>query len=92
MGEVRTLCWRLENHFRDSEVDDLRDRLALLGSYQQVRRLEIPVDDSLLMGVVNAVAHADEELNTGTELASVGLSINAKTISILGKLPNMYGG
>src|SRR5262249_6312473 len=45
-----------------AEVDDLRHRLAVINGYQHVRRLEIAMDDALLMRVLNRIADLDEQL------------------------------
>jgi hypothetical protein len=45
----------------DAEVDDLHHRLVFLYRYQDVGRLQVPVDDALLMGVLNGVTHVSEE-------------------------------
>jgi hypothetical protein len=39
--------------FRQSEVDDLGDRLAVLRFDEDVGRLEVAVDDALLVGVLD---------------------------------------
>ena len=45
----------------DAEVDDLRHRPAVLDADQDVRRLEVAVDDALLVGVLHGAAHRHEQ-------------------------------
>ena len=47
---------------RHAEVDDLRDRAAVQAHHEQVRRLQVAVDDPLLMRVLDPVADREEEL------------------------------
>jgi hypothetical protein len=45
----------------DAEVDHLRHRPAVVEGGQDVRRLEVAVDDPLLVGVLHRLAHGDEQ-------------------------------
>jgi hypothetical protein len=47
---------------RDAEVDDLRHRLAVELGHQDVRRLEVTVNDSAQVRVLHAAAHFAEQL------------------------------
>ena len=47
--------------FRDAEINDVRCRLAVNFGNQNIRRLQIPVDNSLLVRVLHAFADFDEE-------------------------------
>ena len=44
-----------------AEVDDLRHRLAVVEGDQHVGRLEVAVDDALLMRVLDRLADGDEQ-------------------------------
>ena len=46
---------------RDSEIDHLRDRFAVVPGDEDVRRFQIAVDDPFLVGVLHGVADRDEE-------------------------------
>ena len=45
----------------DAEIDDLRQRHAVMERGQHVGGLDVAVDDALLVGVLDGVADADEE-------------------------------
>ena len=45
-----------------AEVDDLGDGLAVVEADEDVRGLQVAVDDALLMGVLDGLANRDEEL------------------------------
>ena len=45
----------------DPEVDDLGDGPVILDGHQDVRGLEVAVDDALLMGMLDRLADGDEE-------------------------------
>src|SRR5262249_38505293 len=53
---------RLLDRLRDSEVDHLRLRLAIHQCHEQVRWLDVPVDDSLLVGVLDGVTDLGKQL------------------------------
>ena len=59
----------------DAEVDDLGDGLAVLDRDEDVRGLEVAVDDALLVRVLHGLAHLDEELHPlpGVEPLPVGV-------------------
>ena len=57
----RVLRQRPAHRFGHSEVDDLRDRMVVLGSDEDVRRLQIAVDDPFLVRVLNAFAKLNEQ-------------------------------
>ena len=61
---VKIVCCgeRLGHGLGDAEVDDLRHRLIVHHGDQHVLRLDVAVDDSLLMGVLHRLAHGNEEL------------------------------
>jgi len=46
----------------DAEIDDLGDRQAVVDGHQDVGRLEVAVDDALLMRVLDGLADFDEEV------------------------------
>ena len=48
--------------FRDAEVDHLRDGLIVLARDQDVRRLEVAMDDALLVRVLDGGADLQEQL------------------------------
>ena len=45
-----------------AEVDDLRHRAVVLDRHQDVRGLEVPVDDALLVGVLDTFADLREQV------------------------------
>ena len=45
----------------DAEVDHLRHRHAVVQRHKNVRRLDVAVNDALLVRVLNRLAHLDEE-------------------------------
>ena len=47
---------------RDPKIDDLRHRYAVIDRYQNVRRLQIAMDDSLLMRVLHGVANLNKQI------------------------------
>jgi hypothetical protein len=54
--------------FRQTKVDYLDDRLALLLRDQQIRRLDIAVDDALLMRMLN---RATDRMNSAMRCSTV---------------------
>ena len=61
-GEQRLVGQLLAGRLGDAEVDDLRHRRAVVQRHQDVRRLEVAVDDALLVGVLHGLADLDEQL------------------------------
>ena len=61
-GEERLLGQLLTDGLGDAEVDDLGHRHAVVQRDQDVGRLEVAVDDPLLMGVLDGLADRDEQL------------------------------
>ena len=53
-------CWL--SGLGDAEVDHLGHRLAVVQRDQDVRRLEVAVDDAFLMGVLHGLADVGEQL------------------------------
>ena len=63
VGRVeRVLGQRLMHGFGEAEVDDLGHRLAVVEADKDVRRLQVAMDDPLVMGVLDRLANRDEEL------------------------------
>ena len=62
LGEQRLLGQPLVDRLGDAEVDDLGHRLAVVERHQHVRRLDVAVDDPLLVGVLDRLADRDEQL------------------------------
>ncbi len=50
--------------FGDTEVDDFGNRLVIVQRDQHIRWLDVAVDDSLLMGMLNRLAHRQEEFES----------------------------
>ena len=64
-GEDLLLGQRLRRRLRDPEVDDLGLGLRPVGiGDQDVSRLEVSVDDPLLVGMLDAVADAGEQIKS----------------------------
>ena len=64
LGKVRLLGQPLLGCLGDAKVDDLGDRFAIQLGDQHVGRLEVPVDDPLLMGMLDRTADVDEDPQT----------------------------
>ena len=62
LGEQRPLGQPLVDRLGDAEVDHLGHRLAVVERDQHVRRLDVAVDDPLLVGVLDRLADRDEQL------------------------------
>jgi len=73
LGEEGLLGEPLSERLGNPEVDDLRLCLSIEESDQDVGGLEISMDDGLLVGVLHALAHLDEEVDAlgSVELVSV---------------------
>jgi hypothetical protein len=61
LGEDRLLGQLHTDGLRDPEVDDLHDWFAVVRRDHDIGRLEIAVDDALLVGVLHRRAHVGEE-------------------------------
>jgi hypothetical protein len=61
LGEQRPLGQAVIGRLGDPEIDDLGHRPVVLDDDQNVRWLEVPVDDALLMGVLDGLADGDEK-------------------------------
>src|SRR5437762_821790 len=51
--------------FGDPKINHLRNRNAIVERHQNVRRLEIAMNDALLVSVLDRLANLDEELEPG---------------------------
>ena len=60
-GDQGLVGQRLPGCLGHAEVDDFGHRLAVIESHQHVGRLEIAVDDALLMRMLDRLADGDEE-------------------------------
>ena len=49
------------SRFRDAEINHLRHRHSVVQRDQDIRRLDVAVDDALLMRVLDRVADLDEQ-------------------------------
>ncbi len=58
----RALGEPLAGRLGHAEIDDLGDRPAVIGRDQDVRRLDVAVDDPLLVGVLDRLADRQEQL------------------------------
>ncbi len=67
VGEQRLVGQLLAGRLGDAEVDDLRHRRAVVQRDQHVRRLDVAVDDALLVGVLHCLTDVDEQLQTFVE-------------------------
>jgi hypothetical protein len=61
LGVHRAVDEPLVQRLGHAEVDDLRHRLALLDRDQHVRRLDVAMEDALLVGVLDGVADRQEQ-------------------------------
>jgi hypothetical protein len=55
---------RLTHRLCNAEIDDLRGRLIVLQRDEDVRRLEVPVDDAFLMRVLYALADMQKQIES----------------------------
>ncbi len=62
LGEQRLLGQPLADRLGDAEVDDLGNGAVVVQRDQHVGRLDVAMDDSLLVGVLNRLADGDEQL------------------------------
>ena len=62
LGEERLLGQPLVDRLGDAEVDHLGDGLAVVERHQDVRGLDVAVDDPLLVRVLDRLADRDEQL------------------------------
>jgi hypothetical protein len=62
LGEHRPFRQTLRRRLGDAEVDDLGYGPPVLERDEHVRRLQVAVDDPLLVGVLHPLAHLDEQL------------------------------
>ena len=60
----RVLGERLTHRLCNAEIDDLRGRLIVLQRDEDVRRLEIAVDDAFLMRVLHALADMQKQIES----------------------------
>ena len=77
-GVDRVVGKRLPRRLGHAEVDHLRHRLVVVQRNQHVARLDVPVDDPLLVGVLNRQAHGHEQFQASSwaELALVAILRN----------------
>src|SRR5262249_7397707 len=61
-GRQRPFRQLLSERLGHAEVDDLGNRLAVIGSDEDIARLQIAVDNSLLMGMLDSLADRYEQL------------------------------
>ena len=66
---------RLLGRFGDAKVDHLRHRHAVVQGDQDIRGLDVAVDDPLLMGVLDRVANLDEQLEPLTRIELVLVAV-----------------
>ena len=62
LREQRLLGQPLVDRLGHAEVDHLGHGLAVVQRHQHVRRLDVAVDDPLLVGVLDRLADRDEQL------------------------------
>src|SRR4030095_14261535 len=61
-----------------TEVDDLRHRTAIAFRYQQVRWLQVAMNDSLVMGVLHAVADLKEKRQTRAQIEPLRVAVRGE--------------
>lgn len=54
------LCRRLAGRLRHARVDHLRNRFVIVKGYENIRGLEIAMNDALLVGVLDRMANRHE--------------------------------
>ena len=69
LGEQGPLGQRLRDRLRDAEVDDARDGMVVSDRDQHIGRLQVAVNDALLVRMLDAVAELDEQLEALAESA-----------------------
>ena len=60
---------------RDSEVNDLGDYRLTVGVRENVRRLQVPVDDTHFMGVLNRPAHIQKDSQARLNAQPVSIAV-----------------
>ena len=70
----------------DAEVEELQR--AIVG-HQDVRRLEVPVDDEVAVGVLHGVAHVEEEFQSSLDRQAtrVAVSVDRFSLDVLHREP-----
>ena len=63
-SDERLVRQRLPRGLRDPEVDHLRHRDVVIDRHEDVRRLDVAMDDALLVRVLDGVANLDEQPQT----------------------------
>src|SRR5579863_5254219 len=73
------------NRFGDAEVDDTGNRLAVDFRDENVGRLQVTMDDGLLMCVLNAFANLDEERETvaNRKFLRIAVFVDGGTVDVL---------
>src|SRR5437667_280173 len=82
--EVRQYCFlgqRFLNRFRNPEIDYLRDRLASFERYENIRWLQVTMNHSLLMGVLNGVAKFSKQMKSVLKRQLIGVAVVCDTNS-----------
>ena len=75
LGGERAVGQPLLDRLGDAEVDHLRHRLSVGHPDQDVGRLEVAVDDALLVRVLDGAADADEQLEPAAEIEAVPVAV-----------------
>ena len=74
-GHQRPLRQLMPQRLGDAEVDDLHYRLLVLHRHQHVCGLQVPVDDPLMMGVLDGLTDIDEEADALVRGEAVGVAV-----------------
>src|SRR5439155_10117896 len=81
LGVERALGQRMRRRFRDAEIDDLRDRMIVANGHENVRRLQIAMDDALLVRVLHAVAHVEKQIDTLARVQAMAIAIRRNRLA-----------
>ena len=79
------ICEPLRSSLGQTEVDDPGHRLAIHVAHQNVRRLQVAMDDGLLVRVLHSFADLDEEFHplSRVQLVPVAVSSNGRARDVL---------
>ncbi len=87
---------RLADGLGDAEVYDLGDRLIALHVHQDIRGLEIPMNDALLVGMLNAFAYVHEQLQSlfNAQFLAIAVLRDGQAVDVLHREvgPTLVGG
>ncbi len=73
---IRPLCKRFLGRFCDAKVNDLDDRPMIVESHKYIAGLEISMDDSLIVSMLNSVTDVNKQPQTFLDTESMLIAIS----------------